>query len=233
MLSPISVAILDNRQIEIDGIHYRLLGQKDIQIVGVARFGNHLIELLAQQPVNVLLVDKTTPTSPGQSTLFLIVRLLPDLLQAHPLLRVSVIASTASIADVQEARRQGAIAYILKGDQEAWVNLGQVIRVIAVGSFYYSPTVAALLAVHGEKPVELTPRQYEILSLLAAYPDMTTFEIALRLGVAHSTVRNQLSQAYWRLGVATRAAAIGCLRSLGQSGSLGKVERHPRPEDLR
>ena len=61
----------------------------------------------------------------------------------------------------------------------------------------------------------LTARQQEILSLIAAYPELTTTELALKLGVAHSTVRNLLSGAYAQLRVRNLAAAVVKARHLG------------------
>jgi len=55
----------------------------------------------------------------------------------------------------------------------------------------------------------------EILSICAAYPDVKTAELADRLGIAGSTLRNLLSGAYFRLDVRTRAAAIGRARQMG------------------
>jgi DNA-binding NarL/FixJ family response regulator len=53
------------------------------------------------------------------------------------------------------------------------------------------------------------------LSLLAAYPNLTTAEAALQLKVANSTVRNILSGAYLRLEVQNRTAAIAKARQRG------------------
>lgn len=208
----IRVALLDNRQVEIDGVSYRLLEERDIRLVGVARYGGLLDDLLRRQPADVLLADVGTPWSPGDPTPFPILSRLPGLLRVWPSLRVVVVSAQGSAAEADEARRGGAGAYLLKGDQEPWANLGRVVRHVAAGDFYCSPSVAAMRLLAGAAPGDLTPRQLEILSLLTTHPDMTTFEVALRLGVAHSTVRNQLSQAYGRLGVSTRAAAIARLR---------------------
>jgi len=61
----------------------------------------------------------------------------------------------------------------------------------------------------------LTARQLQALSLCAAYPDATTGELADMLGVAHSTLRNLLSEAYLRLDVRNRTAAIEQARKMG------------------
>ncbi|NMC11944.1 MAG: response regulator transcription factor, partial [Chloroflexi bacterium] len=61
----------------------------------------------------------------------------------------------------------------------------------------------------------LTSRQMEALALSSAYPDASTEEIAQKMNIAHSTFRNLLSEAYLRLEVSNRAAAIEKARQLG------------------
>ena len=61
----------------------------------------------------------------------------------------------------------------------------------------------------------LSPRQLEALSLCAAYPDWTSADVAEKMSVSNSTVRNLLSSAYLRLGVHSRPAAIAIARQQG------------------
>lgn len=58
---------------------------------------------------------------------------------------------------------------------------------------------------------ELSPREREVLGYLGL--GYTNAQIALALGTKERTVRNQLSDAYRKLGVATRAEAVGVLFS--------------------
>jgi ATP/maltotriose-dependent transcriptional regulator MalT len=55
----------------------------------------------------------------------------------------------------------------------------------------------------------------EALSLSAAYPDSSTAELARKMLVSNSTVRNLLSGAYIKLDVHNRSAAIAKARQLG------------------
>ena len=59
----------------------------------------------------------------------------------------------------------------------------------------------------------LTPREREVLSHLPL--GYTNAQIALALGSAERTVRNQLSSIYEKLGVATRAEAVAFCGELG------------------
>ena len=53
---------------------------------------------------------------------------------------------------------------------------------------------------------ELTPRQWQLMDLLAA--GHTNAQIARRLGVSEGTIRKHLENIYRRLQVSSRAAAI-------------------------
>ncbi len=66
----------------------------------------------------------------------------------------------------------------------------------------------------GSEPL-LAVRQIEALALCAAYPDASQSELAKIMKVANSTMRNLLSEAYIRLGVRTRQAAVARARQLG------------------
>ena len=58
--------------------------------------------------------------------------------------------------------------------------------------------------------VELTPRQWEVLNLMA--DRLSTAEIAARLLVSPVTVRRHVSAILEKLGVADREAALNLLR---------------------
>jgi DNA-binding CsgD family transcriptional regulator len=75
------------------------------------------------------------------------------------------------------------------------------------------------------KRESLSPRQLEAISLCAAYPEKTTSEIAALMDVANSTVRNLLSEAYMRLEVPNRMAAVAKARQLGYlTPSMPEIE---------
>lgn len=208
----IQVALLSNHQAEIDGIRYRLAEESRIRIVGVSHFGSHLASLLAREPADVLLADRAAPTAPENPKPYLHLRHLMALRGACPALKIVMISSRNATNDTEIACRQGIHGYILKEDRDAWIDLAAIIRQIAAGRSYFSAPLEKAPIDLDVGPHELTSRQLEVLDLLTEHPDMTTHEVALQLDVANSTVRNLLSQAYTRLGVSTRAAAIARLR---------------------
>jgi DNA-binding CsgD family transcriptional regulator len=55
----------------------------------------------------------------------------------------------------------------------------------------------------------------EALSLCAAHPGASTAELAKKMNIAHSTMRNLLSGGYLKLKVRTRAEAVARARQMG------------------
>jgi two-component system response regulator DegU len=109
----------------------------------------------------------------------------------------------------------GANGYVLKDD--ALETLPSAVRAVARGETWLSPVIAgkvvreavahpsAELPLAGGHAVPLTPREYEVLQLLAQGLDNAA--IAEHLVVTKRTVQNHVSNIYGKLGVASRTEA--------------------------
>jgi two-component system nitrate/nitrite response regulator NarL len=213
----VRVAILDDHQSIIDGYLYRLSQTKEIEVVGTAAYGEELEPLLTKHPVDVLLLDLSVRTSPENPNPFPILHLIPKLLQKYSNLSVLVISMYAEPGLMRSLIEAGASGYILKDDQAAFRELGNVVLSIAHGGIFFSKKAHNLyLQMDGLNGNEvLTPRQMEVLSLCAAYPDASTSDLAQMMTISNSTVRNLLSSLYLRLGVHSRTAAVEKAREMG------------------
>lgn len=215
MIQQIRVAILDDHQSIVDGYLYRLSYDPVIEVVATALFGEDLEPILAGDPIDVLLLDVNVPTSRDNPNPYPVLHLIPELLQRYPNLNVLVISMHDQRTLIKAVVKAGASGYILKDDQNSIKDLGAIVRSIANGGIYFSQQAHRKLLKPQNEDSPLTPRQQEILSIIAAYPDLTAAQVAIRLNVANSTVRNHLSSAYLRLGVSNRSAAIAKARHLG------------------
>jgi DNA-binding NarL/FixJ family response regulator len=216
MANPIRVLILDDHQPAIDGYMYRLAGAQDIQVVTTLSFGDELEPALAAQPLDVLILDIFVPTNASNPNPYPILYLIPRLLERYPQLGILVISMSAQRTMVRALVEAGANGYVLKDDRAAFLELASIVRLVSSGGIFLSQRVSGLLKAHAaEDDSLLTSRQAEILSYCAAYPDVSTAEIARQMNIANSTVRNLLSNAYLRLEVSTRAAAIAKARQIG------------------
>jgi two-component system nitrate/nitrite response regulator NarL len=217
MNKKLRVMILDDHQSIVDGYVYRLEKDPQIEVTATIHCGDDLEPTLAKHSVDVLLLDVNVPASIENRNPYPIIHAIPRLLQLHPGLNILVISMHAERGLIRAVMEAGASGYILKDDQATIKNLGSVVQSIAAGGVHFSQIALELYTKYlsTENDDLLTPRQLEVLSLCAAYPDSTSTELAEKMSISNSTVRNLLSAAYLKLGVHNRAAAIAKARETG------------------
>jgi two-component system nitrate/nitrite response regulator NarL len=228
MTKTIRVAILDDHQPIIDGYLYRLSQAPDIKIVGTALFGEDLEPMLNGKMVDVLILDISVPISADNSNPYPVQHAIPQLLERYPDLAILVISMYRQRSLIQSIMETGVNGYILKDDRASIQELASIIRSLVQGGVHLSQQAYQVLiqGLHsGDEPL-LSVRQVEALSLCAAYPDGSQSELAKTMKLANSTMRNLLSEAYIRLGVRTRQAAVTRARQLG----LLQPDVHPMIE---
>jgi two-component system nitrate/nitrite response regulator NarL len=216
-VSKVRVAILEDHQGVIDGYMYRLSPSPEVEVVGCAYYGEELEPLLTKHPADILLMDLSVPTSPENGNNFPILHMVANLRDKFPKMRILVISYMDEHTLIEALIDIGISGYIFKNDQASIQRLVNIVLSMASGGMYFSKNAYKKVHSESDKSQEspLTLRQMEILSICAAYPDVKTEELALRVGIAGSTLRNLLSGAYFRLDVRTRAAAIAKARQLG------------------
>lgn len=212
MLNTIQVAILEDHPLIIKGYESALATAPHITIIGTTQYGENLLPLLAQHPVDLLLLDIQVPTSQENHSIFPVLSLLPKIVEMYPSLQVLVASMHNDRALIQAIMDNGASGYILKDDLKAMRDLGKIITsIVCDGEIYLSEEAQLQLDKYqGRKnsKVLLTPGQLKALSLCGAYPNKSIAQLAKLLNVASSTLRNLLHASYIRLGVRSRGAAV-------------------------
>jgi two-component system nitrate/nitrite response regulator NarL len=210
------VTILDDHQSIIDGYVFRLSANPQIEIAATINFGEELVPALAKHPTDVLLLDVNVPTSAENPNQYPILHLIPKLLEMHDGLSILVISMYDERGLIRAVMEAGASGYILKDDQVTARDLASVVLSVAGGGIYFSQRAHQIYRAYLSKEnILLNGRQLEALSLCGAYPNYTTAELAKKMSVSNSTVRNLLSSAYTKLSVNNRAAAIAKAQQLG------------------
>ena len=213
MNDKIRVMIMDDHQSIVDGYRYRLSQVPEIELVATLAYGEELEPALKEQPVDVLILDVHVPVSPKNPNPYPILYTIPRLLQLYPDLMILVISMFGDRSLIRAVVDAGISGYILKSDSQLIQELGKTILSVVKGDIVFSEK--AWKSFLGKKDEPFTPRQLELLSLCAAYPNSKTAELARKMKIANSTLRNLLSTVYIKLGVQTRAAAIAKARELG------------------
>jgi DNA-binding NarL/FixJ family response regulator len=139
-----------------------------------------------------------------------------QILKARPDIHILVLTMFDSDSSVFAAVRAGAKGYLLKGaDQQ---DVERAIRTVAAGEAVFGTAIAARLVSYFDANrtrafPELTPREHDVLELLADGLDNQAIAAALMLSL--KTVRNNVSAIFTKLRVADRAQAMLKARESG------------------
>jgi DNA-binding NarL/FixJ family response regulator len=215
IVEPIHTAVLENFQSIIDGYYYRLEKDEAIQITAVARFGEQMEEMLANNHLDVLLIEPCVPVSDTNPNIYPTWTVINRITKQWPNLKILVITENDGAGVVKQAIDSGVHGCIFKTDAQTICTLPSVIKVIASGGIHYSRDAYQILQDQYEGQSTLTKRQHEALSLCAAYPNDTAKQLAQRMKIAPSTFRSILSLAYEQLNVNSRMAAVEKARRYG------------------
>lgn len=186
-----------------------LLVRRGIDVVSAVGSGDEGIKAAALLEPDIVLLDMRMPQMDG-------LNVLRQLLKQDASLRVVMLTTSTNENDLVEALRSGARGYLLKDIEPD--ELVVALREIIAGKTVVAPELAAVLArvVQGgdaraaeEKPAnpfsELTPREYEILTLLAE--GQSNKVIARNLGISDGTVKLHVKAILRKLNVSSRITA--------------------------
>jgi DNA-binding NarL/FixJ family response regulator len=203
----IRVVLADDQRLIRQGIRGLLELAGEFNVVGEAEDGEQAVRMIVDLHPNVALLDVRMPGLDGLAA----VRELREKGDQTPIVLLTTFDDDTVLL---EAVRVGAAGFLLKDvDVE---DLGKVLRAAAAGERLALPAVGARAereARHigagfaaSELPEELTPRELEVLRLIAG--GFSNREIAHALGTAEGTVKNQASSVLSKLGVRDRTRAV-------------------------
>jgi DNA-binding NarL/FixJ family response regulator len=208
MSEPIRILIADDHPVVRDGLQAILSTQPDFVVVGEAATGPDTVRQVAALRPNVVLLDLEMPELDGVETLH-------HLRHTSPEARVLVFTAFDTDERIVAAVRAGAQGYLLKGAPRA--ELFDAVRVVHAGGSLLQPIVASKLLrqVSQEPPAPdvLTPREYDVLRLLAR--GLQNKEIAAELGVTERTVKFHIGSVLRKLGAGNRTEALAIAAQQG------------------
>ncbi|HSJ34849.1 MAG TPA: response regulator transcription factor [Acidimicrobiia bacterium] len=198
MSAPIRVLIVDDHPVVRDGLAGMLAGAEDLEVVGQGSNGREALALVEELNPDVVLMDLKMPHLDG-------IAATKALVLHHPDLKVLVLTTYDTTADVRSAIAAGASGYLLKDAPRS--ELFAAIRTVAQGQTVMAPGVANALANTSEDPVTpLTEREVAVLELIAE--GSSNREVGQALYVSEATVKTHLIHIYDKLGVDSRTAAV-------------------------
>jgi DNA-binding NarL/FixJ family response regulator len=205
----IRVLLADDQRVVREGLG-TLLGLLDgIELVGTAADGEEAVALAGELSPDVVLMDLRMPRMDG-------IEAIRALAERGDRPRAIALTTYADDASVLGALRAGARGYLTKdaGAEEIRAAVEAVSRgEAALDPAVQHHVVAALAGDAGaaaagvpELPDGLTPREAEVLELIAA--GLSNTEIAERLVVSAATVKSHVNHLFAKAGVRDRAQAV-------------------------
>ncbi len=232
-MTGIRVLICDDSSLVRRGVEAVLGATPGIVLVGVVESGQALVAEVRRLCPDVVLIDPTIRANDALEA----IRAVHD---ECPEANILVITRELDLSQALQAIEAGAVGYLLKDIAPA--ELVEAVRRVAAGGSMFDPVVARHVVVHrvhrnghgsdGFKAKGLTPRELEILSVLAH--GMADREIATRLYLSEATVKTHLKAIYRKLGVRNRAQAAALAAAHGLHPALpsdgrGPSQDAPRP----
>jgi DNA-binding NarL/FixJ family response regulator len=207
MTSPIRVVIADDQRVVREGLAMVLGLMPDIDVVGSASDGQEAVAMACAVRPDVVLMDIRMPRCDGLAA-------TRELARREPAIKVIVLTTYADDKSVLEALRAGARGYLTKdaGSAEIRDALQRVLddrAAIDPAVQHHLVDAIARPAPPSQLPglpAGLTPREAEVLSLIAA--GLSNTEIAARLVVSDGTVKTHINHLFAKIGARDRAQAV-------------------------
>jgi len=186
--TPITILLAEDHMIVRQGLRSLLEAEPDFRIVAEAQTGREAVELTRQLRPAVVVMDIAMPILNGVLATW-------QILKAVPSTRVLILSAYAQDAYIEQVTAAGAAGYLLK--QSSLADLALAIRQVQAGNTFFSPSISkrlrarkkqppALRASAGKELVRLSPRELEVLQLVAE--GGANKEVAAELGISLKTV---------------------------------------------
>ena len=211
----IRVLIADDQPVVRDGLAMLLGLIDDVEIVATAADGIEAVERARAERPDIVLMDLRMPRLEGADA-------TRQILAAHPESRVLVLTTYADDQFLFPALQAGARGYLTK-DATA-EEIEHAIRALIAGQTHLDPAVQQRLVTAvldqgpptpgGEPtptsalslPDELTPREIEVLKLIA--DGLSNSEIADKLVLSNATVKTHINRIFYKTSARDRAQAV-------------------------
>ena len=195
----IRVLVVDDHPVVRSGLVGMLDVEDDLEVVGEAGDGEEAVAQVAATSPDVVLMDLRMPRLDGTGA-------TERILAAYPAVRVLVLTTYSTDADIVRAVEAGATGYLLKDTPRT--QLVDAVRAASRGETVLAPPVAARLVSRMRAPVveALTPREVQVLGAVAR--GLSNGDIGRELFIGEATVKTHLLRVFTKLGVDDRTRAV-------------------------
>ena len=216
---PVTVVVADDQAAVREGLVLLLGTLPGITVVGQAEDGAAAVETVAATGPQVVLMDLNMPRLDG-------VAATRQIRADHPQTQVVVLTTYSDDESIIGALQAGALGYLTKDATRA--EIGRAVLAAAAGQAVLDPAVQQRLLLAAARapapppdqdhdPDELTPRESDVLRLIAA--GKSNREIARALFVSEATVKTHVNRIFAKTGSRDRTQAIRYAYTHGYASS--------------
>ena len=220
MNGPVRVMVVDDQALVREGLMTLLGAAPGIAPVAAATNGEEAVRLADRHRPDVVLMDLRMPVVDG-------VEATRQIRAAQPETEIVVLTTHADEDSILDALRAGARGYLTKDAGIA--EISRAVHAAAAHQAVLDPVAQSALiqaASAGARPQpspapvslpdELTPREAEVLSLIAT--GLSNGEIASTLVVSEATVKTHINHVFAKIGARDRAQAVHYAYTHGLAG---------------
>lgn len=192
----VTVLVVDDHPVVVQGTA-RILEEYGLTVVGTATSVNETLRAIENIEAQVILLDIAL----GDGDAF---ALMPKLRLQAPQSRVLLLSGYDYMEYIVAAQSSGAWGYLLKSAEPGF--LAEAVRQVAQGNRVFSPEITIRFNDWKKDADSLTPRELEILRLIA--DGWKNEAIAKQLGLSRRTVETHIRTLFNRLQVSSRIDAV-------------------------
>lgn len=203
-MSKISLAVVDDHQVVIDGLLTMLSGYPELDVVYTTTESQDFLTYVATAQVDIVLLDINMPELDG-------LELCSRILATRRDIKVIAFSSFDDTNYVKQILRKGAMGYVLKNASRQ--TLVDAITSVYNGNEYIDDTIQKAIvreSVTGQRrsmfEIPLTKREKEVLKLIAE--EYTNQEIADNLFLSLRTIETHRANLSQKLGAKNTASLV-------------------------
>jgi DNA-binding NarL/FixJ family response regulator len=193
----ITVLLADDHSLVRKGFRRLLEDEPGIQVLGEASDGSEAIHLAQELKPQVIVMDMSMPGLNG-------IQACVEILKVLPKTAILMLSMYSEEAQVRNAIKAGAKGYVLKNAVD--VDLASAIRDVAAGKKVVGPGLLSDINIEDETAEKLTPREKQILQLIAE--GKSNKEIAALLELSPNTVAVHRANLMDALGIHRTAELV-------------------------
>ena len=197
MADEITCLIADDHEVVREGLRLALSRSPRIRVIGEASDGKSAVTLTERRKPDVVIMDLRMPDMDGLEA-------TEQILAKTPETAVLIFTAYGERSLMQRGLESGARGYILK--ETPHETLIRAVEKVAGGDTFVDPALMAeFIAGKGQMEI-LTPREREILQLLA--DGMSNVDVAAKLFISQETVKSHVRHILAKLEADTRTQAV-------------------------